>query len=110
MGIEKVVFIINLKLIRLGEIVRNMEVEQSGYRLSRAILSKIPKSAFMLAALIVLAQMITNVILAASSKPKVALTECLAQYYDLTHPSISTFLSVEVARKDQALSSASDIN
>lgn len=70
-----------------------MQLEQSGYKISRLILTPLPKSALLISACIVLLIMFINSILMLYSKPSFSYGDCLQKYYALTHPNISTFIT-----------------
>lgn len=69
-----------------------MQLEQSGFLLSRAILSPIPKPAFIVAALVVLSILFTNAILMLGAKPKLSLHSCISKYYEAAHMNLTEFL------------------
>jgi len=54
-----------------------MQLEQAGFRISRALISPIPKFAFLLAAFLVLVVLAINSFLMLSTKPNIKFSSCL---------------------------------
>lgn len=69
-----------------------MQLEQSGYRFSRLILSPMPRSIILISVFVLLLIMFINAILMSYSKPTFTYGNCLLKYYALTHANISSFV------------------
>ena len=75
-----------------------MQLEQSGFRIYNAVLSRIPSLCFILAAAICLALMAINSFLVSESHLEGSFQKCWQRYYDTLHANNSEFVKEMVIR------------
>lgn len=82
-----------------------MQLEQSGFRIYRAVLSFVPSPCLLIAALTCLALLGLNTLLVSDSNLDRSLGKCWQQYYDQMHPDIVGHIRQIIVQNNGSLGS-----